>query len=422
MSTVLGLVALVVTAFGAAPSGEAPRSTLALTSALDASAPIQATWTDAERGVSLVPPPGWQRSPATSLNPQSDPPDPVFELARFQLRLGDPALYAQPVALTSGLVADAKAVLSIGLAREGSDLAAMDARGRAERGSLAAAGGFVFFDEDASFEGARTYTRYLFSRSTDRVVVARAIALESELPALGPRVTAALASVRADPRGASGPVAVAPPRPAEVLAAPAQVADPTIELRADILARAQLMLGVAYVWGGNSTVRGMDCSAYVSRAWGVDRYTTETIGAVSFPIGKEELRAGDALNLPIWKDPRRLGHVRIFEAWANAEHSLIWVFEETPPRAVHRVIAYDDRYEPIRLAGLSDAGTARLIPGTPARDDQVRPSVPQPRPASRPTARPAARPTARATPRATARPSAVPRPRPAPATEPRERG
>jgi len=353
------------------PAAQGPTTaSLAVSTPLDASAPAAERWADSERTVAIQAPAGWTRSPDTSLNPISDPPDPVFELARFQLRVGDPELYAQPVPLTSGLVADAKALLSIGLAREKSELAGMDPDARGDRVSIATVPGFVYLDEDASFEGTRTYTRYFFARASDRVVVARAVAAESDWPALAPAIMAALGSVRADPHGPNGPLAVLRPPPPEpalaVAGAPAGEAsepvDTTIEIRADILARAHLLLGVSYVWGGNSTTRGMDCSAYVSRAWGVDRHTTESIWQVASAIAKSDLRPGDALNLTIGRDPQRLGHIRIFEAWANAEHSIMWVFEETPPRAVHRVIVYDDRYQPIRLAGLSAAGIAHLIP------------------------------------------------------------
>ena len=67
----------------------------------------------------------------------------------------------------------------------------------------------------------------------------------------------------------------------------------------------------------------------------------------------------------------------------------MWVFEETPPRTVHRVVAYDDRYQPIRLAGLSGAGEAKLIPGQP------QPSATQStrRPTATPTRRPSPTPT-----------------------------
>ena len=187
-----------------------------------------------------------------------------------------------------------------------------------------------------------------------------------------------------------------------------------------ILSRAASLLGLQYIWGGNSTRAGMDCSAFVSWAWSVDRFTTDSIWQVSSWIDKSELRPGDALNLTIGRDPRRFGHIRIFEAWANPEHSLVWVYEETPPRAVHRVIAYDDRYQPIRLDGLSSAGEAKVIPGLPAPEQSFEPRQPsQPRQTRRPTyvaptPRPTMRPTPRPTPtlRATPRPTATAAPRP----------
>src|SRR4051794_14561072 len=38
----------------------------------------------AEAGVSITPPAGWVRSPLSALNPLSDPPDAMQEVARFQ--------------------------------------------------------------------------------------------------------------------------------------------------------------------------------------------------------------------------------------------------------------------------------------------------------------------------------------------------
>jgi hypothetical protein len=186
-------------------------------------------------------------------------------------------------------------------------------------------------------------------------------------------------------------------------------------IRQTILDRATLMLSTAYVWGGNTIGRGMDCSAYLSAAWGVARYTTESIGWVSLPIAKSELRSGDAMNLQIGRDPEGFGHIRLFEAWANEAHSLVWVYEETPPRAVHRVVVYDDRYQPIRLAGLSNAGVAPLVPAPlPAPEPTFVPT----RPRNGATPRPY---VPRATPRPTVARTPVPlgvTPTPRPATTP----
>ncbi len=357
--------------------------------------PLPQVFSDSETKVSFVAPAGWVRGPASALNPVSDPPEPVFEIVRYQLRLSDPTLYAAPIPITSGLVADAGAVLTVGLARVDSGLVGLDARIRGDREPRAVPG-FVTLDDDAVYEGVHIFSRYFFSRVGDRVVVFRAAANESDWNALASKIMSTASSLRADPLGANAPAAPPPPPPPApvVEAAP----DATAQIRQRILSRAASLLGLRYIWGGNSTQGGMDCSAYVSWTWSVGRFTTDSIWQVSFPIAKGELRSGDAMNLTIGRDPKRTGHIRIFEAWANAEHTLVWVYEETPPRAVHRVIVYDDRYQPIRLSGLSSAGEARLIPGTPA-------PTPTPRPAT--TRRPAS-----ATPRPTARPSGSVSPRP----------
>jgi len=359
-----------------------------------------------EAGVAITPPAGWVRSPATSLNPQSDPPEPVEEVARFQLRVGDAALYTTPVPLTSGVVADATAVISIGVAREGSDLLSIDrdVRGTRELGSVP---GFATMEDEASYDGIHVLTRYLFSRESDRVLVVRAATAETAWTEFSAQVRSAIATFNGDAKGANAPKALAPAPPAPPVVVE-DAPDPTVLVRAAILKRAGTLIGLRYVWGGNSTVNGMDCSAYVSWVWSVSRYTTESIWNVSFPISKNELRAGDAVNLTIGKDPARKGHIRLFEAWANDAHTAMWVYEETPPRVVHRVVAYDDRYQPIRLAGLSSAGEAKVIPGTPQPTARPTP-VPTRRPAATPTRTPTR--TRSATPRpsatATARPLAT---------------
>jgi cell wall-associated NlpC family hydrolase len=151
-----------------------------------------------------------------------------------------------------------------------------------------------------------------------------------------------------DPPGTRGP-----DRPTAPGLLPAPSTLPLEQSRAAIVQRAESLLGVPYVWGGDA-VAGMDCSAYVSRVWGVSRQTTDTLHKVADPIAKGELRTGDALNLPTWKDPSRHGHVRLFDRWADGAKTKMWVYEETadPGRSVHRVIPYDGRYEPMRLRGL----------------------------------------------------------------------
>lgn len=382
----------------------APARAVALDS-LSVDMALPHVFADKETSVSFVAPAGWVRGPASALNPVSDPPEPVLEIVRYQLRLSDPKLYAAPIPITSGLVADAGAVISVGLARVDSGLVGMDKKEKKLRGEgeMGAASGFVTLDDEAVYEGVHIVSRYFFSRPGERVVVIRAAAADSDWGALEDKIMSAVNSLRADPLGANAPAAPAPPPPPAPAVEPSP--DATAQIRQRILSRAASLLGLKYVWGGNSTTAGMDCSAYVSWTWSVSRYTTDSIWNVSFPITKGELRPGDAMNLTIGRDPKRTGHIRIFEAWANVEHTLVWVYEETPPRVVHRVIVYDDRYQPIRLAGLSSAGELRVIPGTPA-------PTPSPRPAT--TRRPAT-----ATPRPTVRPSGSITPRPSGSVSPR---
>jgi hypothetical protein len=114
-----------------------------------------------------------------------------------------------------------------------------------------------------------------------------------------------------------------------------------------ILANAQQLLNVPYVWGGTSA-KGLDCSAYISQAWGVGRQTTDTLASVSQAVTKDQLQAGDALNLTTSKDSDGTGHVRLFDRWANPEKTKMWVYEETPPKSIHHVISWDKSYQPMR--------------------------------------------------------------------------
>src|SRR6185503_9741808 len=101
-----------------------------------------------------------------------------------------------------------------------------------------------------------------------------------------------------------------------------------------IVATAKQLLNVPYVWGGN-TASGLDCSAFVSKAWGIGRQTTDTLASVARPIAKDELQTGDALNLTTARDTDGTGHVRLFDRWSNPAKTKLWVYEETPPRSIH---------------------------------------------------------------------------------------
>jgi hypothetical protein len=124
--------------------------------------------------------------------------------------------------------------------------------------------------------------------------------------------------------------------------------------RSEILASAEKLLNIPYVWGGTSAT-GLDCSAFVSKAWAVSRQTTDTLSSVAQPISRDELQAGDALNLTTSRDPEGDGHIRLFDRWANPERTKMYVYEETPPRSIHHVINWDPSYTPMRRMNVVDA-------------------------------------------------------------------
>lgn len=124
--------------------------------------------------------------------------------------------------------------------------------------------------------------------------------------------------------------------------------------RSEIVATAEKLMGIPYVWGGVQS-SGLDCSAFVSKVWSVSRQTTDTLAHVSHPISKDELQAGDALNLTTAHDPEGDGHVRLFDRWADASHTQMYVYEETPPKSVHHVINWDPKYQPMRRTNVVDA-------------------------------------------------------------------
>jgi hypothetical protein len=428
--TVTGLLPLHAAGDAEVPPFDAPAATAAAwqysvgdTGYLDPAEPVT-PYRDEESKVAVTPPRGWLLSPATALDRGSD--EDTYEVARHQLALRDPALYAQPLPVTSGLLADAGAVLSLSLAREGGALLGADLD-VLDPGFVQHVGGISWVDSETSYDGVVTFTRILIARDTDRTLVVRGYVRSADRDALAPVVLAAMATATFDPLGPNGPKYVAPAPPPAPAPQPEAVApsvpDPSAGIRAEIVARAALMLGTPYVWGGSSPGRAMDCSAYVSAAWGVSRYSTDSIWNVAVAIGKDDLLPGDALDLETWRDPTGYGHIRLFDAWANDAHTLVWVYEETPPRAIHRVIAYDPSYRPIRLVGLSSSGVAPLVPapapmpvprfGPPPPAATRRPAA-TPRPTWHPTLAPTRWPTPTSTPtsRPTVRPTPVPTPRP----------
>jgi hypothetical protein len=106
-----------------------------------------------------------------------------------------------------------------------------------------------------------------------------------------------------------------------------------------------------------------DCSGFVSMAWTIPPpgLTTATLGGVSHVIGKEELTMGDVM---LWHNTSGgMGHVVLFERWADAAHTAYWAYEQAGSPyngTAHRIVRYPydngggpyipHRYNPIRDA------------------------------------------------------------------------
>ncbi len=127
----------------------------------------------------------------------------------------------------------------------------------------------------------------------------------------------------------------------------------------DLTATAEALLGTPYLWGGG-TAKGMDCSALVSVIWGLSRQTTASLPKYGRVVAKDDLEPGDILNLTPRDDPRGYGHVRLFAGWADDDQTRMWVYEQTPPRAVYHAILYDPRYTPLRRIDFTEPGVTRL--------------------------------------------------------------
>ncbi|MFI9818093.1 NlpC/P60 family protein [Saccharothrix variisporea] len=64
-----------------------------------------------------------------------------------------------------------------------------------------------------------------------------------------------------------------------------------------------------------------DCSGFVSMAWKLtSSLTTYTLPNVSKPIAWNALKPGDIV--------LSTGHVKLFEKWANADKTVMWIYEE----------------------------------------------------------------------------------------------
>jgi len=122
-------------------------------------------------------------------------------------------------------------------------------------------------------------------------------------------------------------------------------------------ARAKVWVDRGIGYSQTSTYQGyrMDCSGYVSMAWGVTKpgYTTYTMPSIGRYISKSELRRGDAMLNSSF-------HVLLFDKWANSSKTYYYAYEESSSRggAVYRMIPYPywsgyGTFKPFRYKGMT---------------------------------------------------------------------
>ncbi|MDM8560698.1 YARHG domain-containing protein [Candidatus Parabeggiatoa sp. HSG14] len=99
---------------------------------------------------------------------------------------------------------------------------------------------------------------------------------------------------------------------------------------------------------------GIDCSGFVSRAWGLKwKRGTSNLPGISTKIDWKNLKPGDILN-------KRNSHVRLFHKRTSNNASLF--YESTTSMAykgvVHRIISRDEKYTPRRYKKIKEGSTS----------------------------------------------------------------
>jgi hypothetical protein len=129
---------------------------------------------------------------------------------------------------------------------------------------------------------------------------------------------------------------------------------------AQAAARAKVWTDLHLSYSMTHTYHGYrkDCSGLVSMAWGLPKpgATTNTMPKLGHYITKSQLKRGDAV---LNSNAGAIGHVVLFDKWANDGHTRYWVYEESGSGgAQHHVIPYPyysghGTFKPFRYRGLS---------------------------------------------------------------------
>ncbi|GLZ00105.1 hypothetical protein [Actinoplanes sp. NBRC 103695] len=188
--------------------------------------------------------------------------------------------------------------------------------------------------------------------------------IRTAIAALAGVTAAAALSVPAQAAPGGGDVAT-PQAKSATLAAVSP--GPTIT-RTEIIARAQTWVAAQVPYSMDAYYGGYrtDCSGYVSMALKTNgSYWTGNLAEIGTPIAFTDLKPGDFLNYHNVSNPNNGSHVVLFDKWVGAVGGDFWMYEQTPPRTIHRKWSDTSgrvrtNYKPYRYTKVIDDGAPNL--------------------------------------------------------------
>ncbi|MFD9335106.1 peptidoglycan-binding protein [Streptomyces sp. NPDC060028] len=155
-------------------------------------------------------------------------------------------------------------------------------------------------------------------------------------------------------------------KPGPLFGAPTRRASQDMRLtREQIIARAQVWVNAKVPYSMNrywSDGYRMDCSGFVSQAWGLrDNQWTGSLASYGTRISKGELKPGDMLLFHNSANPVAGSHVVIFGGWANSAKTQYIAYDQTRPHTLKRTTPYaywnnSSRYVAYRYNNLASDG------------------------------------------------------------------
>ncbi|WP_229075517.1 FG-GAP-like repeat-containing protein [Actinoplanes sp. DH11] len=161
---------------------------------------------------------------------------------------------------------------------------------------------------------------------------------------------------------------VATPQPR---AASAAVSPGTVISRTEVISRAQTWVAAQVPYSMDAYYGGYrtDCSGFISMALKTSgSYWTGNLHEIGTPIAFNGLKPGDFLNYHNPANPNNGSHVVLFDRWVGAVGGDFWIYEQTPPRAVHRKWSQTSNrvlsnYKPMRYVKIQDSAAGGVAAG-----------------------------------------------------------